>query len=337
MRKATYTDKSGWPSTLSWRRLAWVALLLLSTIGWGVSAFMFIEGWGFADALYTTLLTLTTVGLEPPRAIDGTGRLIVGSLMILGVTLLLVAISLISAAILEMDLSGRGAKKRMRRQLASMEDHYIVCAYGRVGRTVARELEAEGVPFVVIEKDEHLEERLSADGVTYVIGDPASEQILNQAGVERARGLVSAVDSDAENVYIVLAARVLNPKIGIVARASEPTAAERLYRSGVDRVISPYVTSGRQMALAILRPRVLDYFYLGPGTGTGLRIEEVRVEANSRLVGRPLQEVIGDSFPLALRHSDGRIEPSPARDCRLEVGDLLVLLGDAEALRPLEE
>jgi voltage-gated potassium channel len=216
----------------------------------------------------------------------------------------------------------------MQRRIDDIRDHYIICAYGRVGKTVARELEAEGVPFVVLDRDEDLEEQMISDGVFYVIGDPTVEPVLRSAGIERAKGLICAVDDDADNVYIALAARSLNPDIFIVGRASAETSADRLYRAGADRVISPYVSSGRHMALAAVRPQVVDYLDVGDREATNLRLEELSVGSGSQLVGRQLTEACGKSLPLALRRADGQIVTNPEPTIRLQEGDLLVLLGE---------
>jgi voltage-gated potassium channel len=211
----------------------------------------------------------------------------------------------------------------------------VVCAYGRVGRTVAREFEAEGVRFVVVEPLEEMENRMANDGVLYTLGDPTSESVLARAGIGRARGLVCAMDSDAKNVYITLAARSLNPDIFIVARASEAVSADRLYRAGANRVISPYVSSGRHMALLALRPRVIDYFDLGLEEKPSVRLEELLIEPGSQLIGRSLEEVCVETIPLAIRR-DAQLVPNPDPQLRLAAGDLLILVGEQEALRPVE-
>ncbi len=223
----------------------------------------------------------------------------------------------------------------MQRRIDRLHGHFIICAYGRVGRAVAREFEAEGVPFVVIDIKEELEERLISDGVLYLIEDPASEAVLRRAGIERAQGLVCAVDSDAANVYITLTARALNPAIFITARAGEPESPERLYRAGANRVISPYVTSGRHMALLTLRPRILDYLEVA-GDRQGLRLEELLIESGSALVGRELAEVAGEAVPLLLRRVTGDTIPNPSPREVLQAGDLLLLYGEPKTLRPVE-
>lgn len=224
----------------------------------------------------------------------------------------------------------------MDRRIAALNNHYIICAYGRVARAAARELEAEGVPFVVIDRLEELEERMRADGVHYIIADPTSDAVLREAGIERARGLVSAVDSDADNVYITLTARSMRPELFIVARASESAAADRLYRAGADRVISPYVSSGRHMAMLALRPRIVDYIDIAGRGDETLRLEEVLIDERSPLVGLTLGAVSGGATPLVIRR-EGNVLSNPAASELLQAGDLLVLLGRPADLRRVEE
>lgn len=206
-----------------------------------------------------------------------------------------------------------------------MQDHYIVCAYGRVGRAAARELEAEEVSFVVIEAREDVEPRMRTDRVLYLSGDPTSESVLRKAGIEWARGLVCAVDSDATNVYITLMARSLNPDIYIVARASEADSPQRLTRAGANRVISPYRSSGRQMAHLVLRPRVVDSLEM-----LGKRLEELVVESGSPLVGLKVGEACGSAVPLLIHRPDGETTLHPERDEVVQVGDRILVWGEGE-------
>jgi len=218
----------------------------------------------------------------------------------------------------------------MQRRIDEMSEHFIVCAYGRVGRAVARELEAEGAPFVVIDPEEALVERMTSEGVAYLIDDPSEEPVLRRAGVERARGLVCAVDSDATNVYIALVARSLNPELFIVARASEPGSDQRLLKAGADRVVSPFVSSGRHMALVAMRPSVSDVVELEAPDAASIKLEEVQVDTASGLVGQSVGEALGTVPVLAIRHAGGQITPNPSAQVRLQAGDLVLLLGEAE-------
>ena len=324
------------PLPSPWKPLRWPALLTVLVLAYGVAGYMLIEDWSFVDALYMTLLALTTVGFKEVHPLDTSGRLFTISVLILGVSLVLLTLSLAARAVAEGGL-GSSRRRRMQKRIEALENHFIVCAYGRVGRAIAREFEAEGVPYVVIDRDEEKEEELIQDGALYILGDATEEALLKSAGLERARGLVSAVDSDAENIFITLVARSLNPDIYIVARASEANAAERLYRAGANRVVSPFITSGRHMAHVALRPRVVDFIELASHQTPSMRLEELQVEKGSNLVGKTLADVRGATTPLAVQRADGRVIPNPAEDLELQEGDLLVLLGAREALRPLEE
>jgi voltage-gated potassium channel len=192
---------------------------------------------------------------------------------------------------------------------------------------VARQFEGQGVPFVVIDVKEDLEEQMRSDGVLHLIGDPASESVLRQAGVERARGLVCAVDSDAINVYIAVLARALNPNIFIVARAGEPESPDRLYRAGADRVVSPYVMSGRHMSLLALRPQVVDYLDLVGRGHWKARLDELVVEEGSPLAGCTLADACGEATPVLLIRVTGEIVPNPGLQELLGVGDAVVIYG----------
>ena len=318
-----------------WRRLFWPLVLLATILVYGTVAFMLVEEYVFLDALFATFVTLSTVGFQIDEPFGTGGKIVAISLMILGVSLLLVTVSLAATAVADGALGERRRRRKMQQRIDEMSGHHIVCAYGRVGQAVARELEGEGVPFVVVDVREELEDRMASDGVLYIIGDTTSEESLRLAGIDRARALICAVDSDAANVYIVLAARSINPDLFIVARASESISAERLYRAGADRVVSPFVTSGRHMAAQAVRPHVLDYFELGrerePST---LLLEEI--EIGVELAGSRLADVIGEASPLVIKRLGGELITSPTPEVVLQQNDVLVLMGSKEQLRPVE-
>lgn len=314
-----------------WRRLVWPAALLVGIAVYGVAGYMLLEGWSFLDAAYMVVLVLSSVGFREVHPLDTSGRIFTITMMIMGVTLLLVTVALVAQAVAEGGLGARGRRRRMQRAIDRMDGHYIVCGYGRVGRTVSRELEGEGVPFVVVDRNEELEDELNRDGVVNLIGDASSDDTLKAAGIHRAKALVSTLDSDANNVFVTIVARALNPDFYIVARASEPTSADRMYKAGADRVVSPYVSSGRHMALLALRPRVVDYMDVTSEEGPGLRLEEVVVEPRSALEGRLLSEIAGDAVPLVVKRADGGLIQNPDRTMRVGAGDIVVLLSDLPA------
>jgi voltage-gated potassium channel len=313
-----------------------MALLALLVVIYGTAGYMIVEGWSFLDGLYMTLITLTTVGFTEVHPMDDAGRIFTMSLLVMGVGLIAVTLSLAAQLIQEGALGDRGRRRRMGKRIEDLRSHYIVCAYGRVGTTVARQLESEGVPFVVIDRLESIEEQMAQDGVTYLIGNPSDESVLLAAGVVRARGLVCAVDDDADSVFVTLAARAINPDIYIVARASTENAARALYNAGANRVISPYVNSGRDMAHQVLHRRVVDAIDITIEGAAPMLIEELQVEPGSSLIDAELGPAIGRATALAVRRTDGEVITNPQADLVLHQGDLLVLLGDRESLRPLE-
>ncbi|HZD18144.1 MAG TPA: NAD-binding protein [Actinomycetota bacterium] len=313
-----------------WRRLRWAGFLLIAALAYGVGGYMLLEGWSFLDALYMTVTTFTTVGFREVRELDDAGRIFTLSVITVGVGTALVTIALTAQWVLEAHWGERTRRKRMQRRIDGLSDHYIVCAYGRVGRAVARELEAADAPFVVIDPKEELEERMVEDGVSFMIEDPSEEAVLTAAGVHRARGLVCAVDSDAASVYITLVARSMNPELFIVARASEPGSDRRLLKAGADRVVSPFVSSGRHMALVALRPNASDVVEVEEAGAISLRLEELRVEAGSPLIGRTIEDAVGQAPVLAIRHADGHITPSPRPEVALQPGDLVLMIGEAD-------
>lgn len=320
----------------AWVRMRWPLLMLAGVFTYSVTGLMILEGFSFVNAVYMTVVTLTTVGFREVEPLGTVGKLFMTSVIVMGVGLVLVSIAMVARYIEEGGFGEWGRRRRMQRRIDNLKDHFIICAYGRVGRTVAREFEAEGVGFVVVEALSELEEQMVRDGVNYIIGDPTNDPILIEAGIERARGLVCAMDSDSANVYVTLAARSVNPDLYIVARAAQVASADRLSRAGANRVVSPYATSGRHMALLVLRPRVLDYLEVGTADAP-LRLEELHIEKGSVLVGRPLSEAATGATTLAVQRSSGEVIPNPDPNLSLKADDILVVLGEREALRPLEE
>jgi voltage-gated potassium channel len=299
------------------RRLRLPVLGVVLVYAYGVVGYL-LFGFGWVDAVTQTALALTTVGFSIQVPLSDGAKLFTASLALAGVSLFLILLAVLGAGLVEGNYLQVGRRRRMQSRIERMRDHY----------TVARELESEGVPFVVIEQREDLEDLMRYEDVTYLVGSPSSESVLRLAGVERARGLVCAVDSDTENVYIALTARALNPDIFIVARAGKPESPDRLLRAGANRVISPYVTSGRHMAVLAVHPEVTDYLDL-EGTTGGVRLEQLAIEPSSPLVGRTLGEACGDAVPMLLLRSGGERIPNPAVDERVREGDLVIVFGES--------
>jgi voltage-gated potassium channel len=227
-------------------------LVALVIVGLGTAGYMWIEDASLLDAFYMTLITLTTVGFGEIIPLDPAGRLLTVGLIVAGVTLVGTMVGFLAHLIQEGGLGEHGRQRRMQKKVDGLRDHYIVCGYGRVGRAVCYQLVEERVEFVVVDRGEWDDEDVRREGFPFEIGDATQESVLRAAGVERAQGLVCALPDDPDNVFIALAARSINADLTIVARLSDSSSAPRLVQAGVNRIVSPYETSGRHMALAAL-------------------------------------------------------------------------------------
>jgi voltage-gated potassium channel len=230
------------------------------------------------------------------------------------------------------DLGQMLAERRERRMTAALSDHYIICGYGRVGRQVARDLRAGGVRYVVIDHDPANREDAEV-GVRFLFGRSSDEEMLREGGIDRARAVLACVDSDAENIFICLTARELRPDIAIVARASQEDSERKLRRAGADRVISPYKSSGHEMARLALHPNVFGAMEVTED----YRLEEIEVSAGCAAAGRTIDEVRGAALIVAVRRADGSFHPQPAPDARLRQGDIVMAMGTRETLERVEE
>jgi voltage-gated potassium channel len=312
------------PANPAARRLVGVVIALVVVVVYGTVGYMVLERWGFLDALYMTVTTMATVGFREVQPLDTGGRIFTLSVIVAGVAVALVGITLAAGFIAEAEIGGGTRRRKMRRRIEDLRDHFIVCAYGRVGRAAVRELETSGLPFVVLDPKEELRPKMEEDDVPHLVDDPSLEPVLRTAGVERARGLICAVDSDATNVYITLTARALNPRLFIVARASEPGSAERLERAGADRVVSPFVSSGRHMVRMARDPSIVDIFDEGSGGRSAIEVEERRVDDGSALEGGTVADA--PAPVLAVRRPDGEVIAGPSADTPLGAGDVVLLL-----------
>jgi voltage-gated potassium channel len=309
-------------------------LLLALTVAYGTVGYRVVEGWSWLECAYMTMITLTTVGYREVQPLDASGQAFTISLLVFGVVTLLSAIGVGTQLLASGEFAAGVRRRRVRRRLGALHDHFVICGFGRVGRAAAEDLTREGVPFAVIDPAESL----GSEDVPHVVGDATEEDSLRAAGIEHARALLCAVDSDAVNVYLTITARALNPRLVVVARASNPESVEVLRRAGADRVVSPYALSGRRMAFLSLRPSVVD-FIESVTFAPDLRLEEILVGADSWLAGKALREV-GAAYPgvrvLAVkRREGGELVASPTADLALAAGDLAVVLGPTDALQDL--
>jgi len=315
------------------------AILLVGTAG-----FHWIEGWPWFDGLYMTLTTLTTIGYQELHPLSPAGRLFNTFLIIVGVSSLFFLIGAFTQAMIEFELGTFFGRRRLERQISKLEGHYIICGAGRVGRSAAREFRARPVPFVIIERDENRVRWAAAEEMLVLIGDATRDEILRAARIEKAKGLIAAVATDAENLYIVLTARGLHPTLPIIARASEEDAADKLRKAGATEVVSPYHVIGRRIAMSLLRPHVLDFIDVATtlfgAEDLDLQIEQVLVSDRSSLSGKTLEDSgirrHTGVIILALRKVDGQMHFNPSAGSRIQGGDHLIAMGQPNDLKQLE-
>jgi voltage-gated potassium channel len=325
----------------NFRLLKTVALALLLLTAAGTAGFHFIEGWSWFDSFYMVVITLSTIGYQEVHPLSHAGRIFNTALIIAGVALVFLMIGSLTQALLEFELVKVFGKRRMEREVANLKDHYIICGAGRVGYSVARELARKPCPFVVIENEEKILAGLDPKWLV-LLGDAASEKTLRDAGIDRARGLVAATTTDATNIYIVLTARSLNPRLKIIARASEERAEKHLKTAGADVVISPYAAAGHRIAQSFLRPNVLDFLDIATDRSGTLQmvIEEIRVGQQSPLAAATVgSSGIHHQFGimiLAIRRADGETRFNPAAQDPIRAGDYLIAMGEPPQLAKLE-
>ncbi len=312
------------------RRLGILLTALFVLILAGSAGFAITEGTSIGYGFVWTLDTVTTLGsIALPR--DAAGRAVVVGLELLGIGTLFYALATVAEFFVSGQLSGLLEDRRTQKMIDSYREHYIICGFGRVGRQVARDLRAAGATHVVVDDNPDNHEAARAVGARYIESEPADDEVLQQAGIERAKGVIACVDSDAENIFIALTARELRSDILIIARASAEDSEKKLLRAGADRVISPYKASGSLMARVALHPQIggaLDV--------ADFRMEEIEVFPACEGAGKTIEQVRGASVIVALRRVDGTLEPQPSPGSVIAAGDMLVALGSPASLERLE-
>lgn len=311
------------------------AVLVIGTVG-----YILIARWAPLDALYMTVITMGGVGYREVHPLTSAGQIWTMLVIVSGVGALGFAVITVTDFIVEGHFTGILEGRRMDRRIAGLSGHHIVAGLGRVGSVVGEEFDAQGVPFVVIDTDESALARARERDWAWVRGDATEEDTLCAAGIERAASLVTALDTDAANVFVTLTARGVAPDLLIVARATTPSAEDKLLRSGADRVITPTEIGGRRMASMVMRPKVVDFLdVVAGGHRTELKIEEIVLSAGDPYVGRS----IGDAhirsqtgaYVLAVHGVDGSVNSNPDPGTELHDGDRLVVLGSDEQLLAL--
>lgn len=315
-------------------------LLLLVTTG-GTVGYVVVEGWSWWDAFYMTIITVTTVGYREVHTLSRAGEAFTALLLIGGVGTAFYAFTLAATIVVEGGLAVRFRRHRINRMIDELNGHFILCGFGRIGSVIADEFLQQAIPFVVVERDGARVEEALERGILVVEADAAREETLKRLHIERARGLVAAVGTDAENVYTILTARVLAPGLFIVGRAETEDAERKIRRAGADRVVSPYAIGAQQMAQTALRPAVVDFVKLATQAGNlELAMEQIRVMQGSGLADRTLVEAnLRQRFGVivvGIQRAGGRMEFNPSPDAVMKDSDQLVVLGRPSSLRELE-
>jgi len=322
-------------------RVLSAALLCVAMIG--TAGFHFIEHWSWFDGFYMVLTTLTTIGYQEVHPLSQAGRYFNVGIILTGVGLVFLLLGAFGQALLEFEFNNLIGRRRMQREIGRLKGHYIICGAGRVGRAVARQLESEPAPFVILESNEVKAERVRAETNWLIVhADATLEAQLVAARIGEAAGLVAATTTDATNTYIVLTARSLNPGLKIIARASEEDAEKHLRTAGADQVVSPYSFAGFRIAQAFLRPHIINFLEVAllRSSELGLELEELTISPSSVYVGQGLRSSgirhdLGITV-LAIKREGEEMKYSPAPDAVLCAGDHLIIMGEPSKLRELE-
>lgn len=323
-------------------RLRIAIALLVAIIIIGTAGYMLIAGYTLVDALFMTFTTISTVGYGIIKPLNLGGEIFTILLIIGGIGSALYTLSLLFEFVVEGHFTGYMRRRRMETRIAKLDDHYIICGFGRVGLQIAHEFLRSEIPFVVIDNNPEALERCIECGFIAIEGNASGDDALIKAGVQRCKGLIAASDSDPDNVFITLSARALNPQMLIIARASSDRVADKLRAAGADRVVSPYSMAGRRIAAMIARPLVTDYLDLASHSDQlEFQMEEIKVAESSPIAGASLREAgIRERFGvlvLAIHRKSGETLTNPKSSTVFENGDSLIVIGTQDQLKLLSQ
>jgi len=319
-----------------------VTFLLFLLLSIGTIGYRILEHWEWIDCLYMTIITITTVGYREISPLSHTGKLFTMGLILYSVVMVAYIIGYFTKLLVESEIFFYFGRKKLERHIQSLRDHYIICGFGRIGSFICEELKKAKQPFVVIENDEAAIREMEKNQYLFVIGNATQDETLIQAGIRRAKGLVTAVHSDADNLFITLTGRELNPNVFILSRSSGEVAESKLKLAGANKVVSPYKMGALRMANTLLHPAIVDFAEtVFQSRGLDLQIEEIAVEKTSKLVDQTLKEsnLRGDFGVIiaAIKQPSGKMVFNPSANEKIEVGDKLVALGKRDGLDKLEK
>ena len=314
--------------------------ILLGILAVGTAGYILIEGWGLLDALYMTVITIATVGYREVGELSQGGRIFTIFIILFGVGIIAYLLGMVAQAMVDLQVRSIFGRRKLGQKIRSIKNHYIICGYGRIGRIICRELKTIGTAVVVIDSNGNATQGLEEEGIPHIVGDATSEEILIEAHIERAKGLVSVVASDADNVFITMSARGLNPELFILARAEEEHTEKKLIRAGANKVVMPYLIGGQKMAHILAKPVVADFLeFTVHNRKIGLEMGEVAVNDKSILNGVTLIESgirqKMDVIIVAIRKKEGDMRFNPSSQTRIEAGDILIALGKSEEISKL--
>ena len=324
------------------RRILLIAGLLFCTLLVGTLGFRLLEHFTWFEAFYRTITTITTVGDSQAQPLSHTGRVFNAFLILFGVSAMFLAVGVMTQTIIALELQDRYGQRRRRHMIDALHDHFIVCGFGRVGRNASLEFQRTGARFIVLDRNEQRVAKASEAGMLTLLADATQDESLRSAGVLRARGLIAALPSDAENLFVILSARALNPALTVVTRASEEEAGEKLRRAGADTVLTPYAMAGRHLADTLLRPHVLEFVdFARSHMGPGITMEQLRVLPGHTAAAQPLGHLLGPEgrrvIVIALRRAAGDTVFNPAPEEPVTPGDVLIVMGDGPGLQAVEQ
>jgi voltage-gated potassium channel len=323
------------------RRLALILFAMVVTLGGGTLGFVVIEHYSVFDAFYMTLTTVTTVGYGEVHPLSHAGRVFNSGLILIGVVTMLLAVGAMTQTIIELELTQFFDKRRVKGMIGKLNGHVIVCGFGRVGRGAADELRQAGVPFVVVDNNEDMVEDAMRAGMLGALADASRDETLREVGIDRAKGLIATLSSDADNLFLILTAKTLNPGLQLSARVNEESSEAKMRRAGADFVFAPYNSTGHRMAQAIVRPHVQQFLdFTTRNIGLDVGIEQVQVGDRCAFSGKTLAEMAirrdTGVIVLAIRRGSGEMQFNPPPEAMVASGDHLIAMGEAQGLRKLE-
>lgn len=324
------------------KKIILLSLALILTLLLGIFGYHLIEKYNYLDSFYMTLITITTVGFQEIEPLSPAGKILTSVIIVCGVTIFTYSIGTLLKLIVEGEVAKLIGKSRRVKMISSSKGHYIICGYGRIGSLIASELKSNGFHFIIIDKDSTNNEEFKKNKYLFVTGDATDEDILNSANISKARGIITCVKDDSDNVYICLTARSINPDIFIMARGSDEKSKIKLKNAGANKVLLPYLIGGQRMAQAIIRPTVVDFLDIATmDRGLGLVMEEVYADDTPALIGKNLIESnIRKNYGamiVSIKKTDGQMIFNPESSEIIERGDVLVLLAKKENLKKLSK